>query len=193
NLQSLRLDPNTAGSGVPRYLVSSSDEKADGMDVAMQWHPTRAFTLNLVAAYIDSRYAHKIAASGADLSGQPTGVPKLSFTVGLQYVWHIHGGQLALNLSHAYRGKSRCNNDSKLQGTCQVSPNFRVGEATRRTDFHLDWSAPGGHWGMALYATNVFNKRYVKGVDNVATSVLGTPFATITPPRTYGVTLRLKY
>ncbi|HET7267346.1 MAG TPA: TonB-dependent receptor, partial [Oleiagrimonas sp.] len=47
NLQSLRLDPNTAGSGVPRYLVSSSDEKADGMDVAMQWHPTRAFTLNL--------------------------------------------------------------------------------------------------------------------------------------------------
>ena len=102
-------------------------------------------------------------------------------------------GALQLDLSHAYRGKSRCNNDSQLQGTCQISPNFQVGSARQSTDVRLGWSSAGDHWGVALYGTNVFNKRYVMGVNNITASVFGTPFASITPPRMWGIELRARF
>lgn len=193
NLQSLRLDPNTAGSGVPRYVADSSDQKADGAEIEVQWEPSDALLLHGNVAYIDSVFGHKTAASGADLSGQPTGIPEYSYSLGMQYVWHLAGGRLLLNIDHAYRGHGRCNSDSKLQGTCQISPNFSVNNSYSRTDARLGWTAPGDHWGAALYVNNLFDKRYVEGVNNVSATVLGTPFATISPPRMYGLELEVKY
>jgi iron complex outermembrane receptor protein len=46
---------------------------------------------------------------------------------------------------------------------------------------------------VALYANNLFNNRYVTGVNNISTTVFGTPFASITPPRMYGLELRAKF
>jgi iron complex outermembrane receptor protein len=194
NKQSLTLDPNSAGSGVPRYLVSSTDQEAHGLEFEAQWQPVDAFKLSFTGAYIDATYRQAVAPSGADLSGQPTGEPLFSFASSLSYTWQgVAGGALEFDLSHAYRGKSRCNRDSQLQGTCQISPNFDTGVAQQRTDARLDWHAADDQWGVALYANNVFNKRYVTGVNNISTSVFGTPFASITPPRAVGVELRVKF
>ncbi|MGB3840475.1 MAG: TonB-dependent receptor [Rhodanobacter sp.] len=194
NRQSLTLDPNSTGSGVPRYLVASTDQQAHGVEVELQWQPDTAFRLGVNGAYIDATYRNATAPSGASLDGQPTGEPKYSFAAQLAYTWHdVAHGALQFDLSHAYRGPSRCNNDSQLQGTCQISPNFRVGSARQITDVRLDWSAAGEQWGVALYGTNVFDKRYVTGVNNITTSVFGTPFAGVTPPRMWGVELRARF
>ncbi len=192
NLQQLTLQTQTQ-SGIPRYLTESSNEKATGVDLEMQWKPTGAFLVNFSAAYIDSTYGQKTSLSGQDLSGQPTGIPRFSAALGLQYIWHVGGGQLTLNAEQGYRSARRCNDISQAQGTCQISPNFKISQATTRTDLRLGWTAPRKHWGVALYANNLFNKRYVIGVNNTATNILGTPFASITPPRTYGLELRVKY
>jgi iron complex outermembrane receptor protein len=105
----------------------------------------------------------------------------------------VAGGDVTFDLSHAYRGKSRCNSDSRLQGTCQVSPNFSVGAAQQRTDARLGWDAAHDRWGVALYASNLFNQRYVTGVSNITESVFGTPYASITPPRMWGVELHARF
>ena len=192
--QAIRLDPNSAGSGVPRYLVDTSDEEAWGVDVGLQWQPTRAFTLDANAAYIDATFKDKIAPSGVDLSGQSTGEPYFSFSFGGTYRWALGGaGDLALSLRHAYRGKSRCNADSILQGDCTVSPNFDVGAAQQRTDLRLGWNDASHHWRVAAFATNVFDKRYVEGVGNYTTDVFGTTYATISAPRMYGVELEYTF
>jgi iron complex outermembrane receptor protein len=104
----------------------------------------------------------------------------------------VANGALEFDLSYAYRGKSRCNRDSQLQGTCQVSPNFSVGTSQNRADARLDWRAADDRWGVAFYVTNLANKRYVTGVDNITESVFGTPYANITPPRMWGVELHAK-
>jgi iron complex outermembrane receptor protein len=194
NRQSLTLDPNSAGSGVPRYLVSSSDQEAKGLELELQWQPVEALQLGINAAYIDATYRHDIAPSGANLDGEPTGEPKYSYAAHLAYTWHhVAGGDVTFDLSHAYRGKSRCNSDSRLQGTCQVSPNFSVGAAQQRTDARLGWDAAHDRWGVALYASNLFNQRYVTGVSNITESVFGTPYASITPPRMWGVELHARF
>ncbi|WP_243048113.1 TonB-dependent receptor [Dyella sp. RRB7] len=194
NIQTLALDPNSPASALPIYVVNSSDQEAKGLELEAQWQPIDSLRLNFMGAYIDSTYRKAIAPDGTDLTGQPTGTPYLSAAASLTYTWHhVANGDLEFDLSQAYRGKTRCNSDSQAQGECYVSPNFQIGTSQQRTDARLDWHAPGDRWGVALYGTNVFNKRYVTGVNNISTSVLGTPFATITPPRMWGVELRAKF
>ncbi|WP_243042832.1 TonB-dependent receptor [Dyella sedimenti] len=194
NMQALALDPNSTGSGVPIYIVNSSNQEAKGLDLEAQWQPIDGLRLGFIGAYIDATYRQATAPDGVDLSGQPTGAPYFSGALSLAYTWRgVAHGDLEFDLSQAYRGRTRCNADSPLQGECDISPNFRLGTSQQRTDARLDWHAPGDRWGIALYGNNVFNKRYVTGVNNISTSVFGTPFATITPPRLWGVELRAKF
>ncbi len=115
----------------------------------------------------------------------------VSAALGASYIWNLSQyGLLDASVMHAYRGESRCNADSQFQGTCQVSPNFNVGEATNRTDLRLAWSSAGDRWGVAAYLTNAFDERYVTGVNNLTTNTFGTPFASISEPRMWGLEFR---
>ncbi len=194
NIQTLALDPTSASSLLPTYIVNSSDQEAKGLELEAQWQPIDSLRLSFMGAYINDTYRSATAPDGTNLSGQPTGTPYLSAAASLAYTWHhVANGDLEFDLSQAYRGKTRCNSDSQVQGSCDVSPNFQIGTSQQRTDARLDWHAPGDRWGVALYGTNVFNKRYVTGVNNISTTVLGTPFASISPPRMWGVELRAKF
>jgi iron complex outermembrane receptor protein len=194
NLQSSVLDPNYNGSGVPFYTVMTSDQHADGLDVEAQWQPTNALRLNFTSAYIDSTYIRGISTSGVSLAGQPTGEPYFSSTAGFDYTWFgVQQGNLEFSMQYAYRGPTRCNADSGVQGTCLSTPLFRVGTSTQRTDARLDWHTPDQRWGVGLYVNNMFNKRYVVSIGNDTTNDFGTPYAIVTPPRVYGVELRAKF
>ncbi len=193
NLQTLQLDPNADGSGIPQYVADTSDQDATGAEVAWQWRPVDGLTLHANAAWIDSTYGDKLSVSGLDLSGQPTGVPKLSYALGLQYRALLPYGQLLLSLDHAWRGAHRCNADSRLQGTCSMSPNFSVGESWNQTDARLGWISPSGGLSVALYGKNLSDEQHVMRINNVSASVLGTPFAVISPPRMYGVEFQIRF
>ncbi len=188
NRQSIRLDPDSSGDGVPQYIVDTADEEAWGIDFEARWNPTEALTLFGNFAFIDAQFKDKIAPSGADLSGDPTGEPYLSSAIGGNYVWTLPGGStLVFSALYGYRGAARCNSDSTTQGSCQVSPNFDVGESQGRTDARLGWTSAKGNWGVAMYGNNVFDDQYVGGVNNITASTFGTPFASITEPRRYGL------
>jgi iron complex outermembrane receptor protein len=45
----------------------------------------------------------------------------------------------------------------------------------------------GGRWGVAAFLTNAFDERWVTGVNNLTTSTFGTPFASISEPRMWGL------
>jgi iron complex outermembrane receptor protein len=194
NLQSNVLNPNYSGSGVPFYMVSTSDQHAHGLELEAQWIPIDSLRLNFTSAYINATYVHGTSTSGVDLSGQPTGEPYFSMTTGFDYTWHgVFRGDLELNMQYAYRGATRCNADSGIQGACFSTPAFTIGQSNERTDARLDWHTPDHRWGVGLYGNNIFNKRYVLGVGNETTSVFGTPYATVTPPRTYGIEFRAAF
>ncbi|MBD9375835.1 TonB-dependent receptor [Pseudoxanthomonas sp. PXM04] len=192
--QAISLDLNTAGSGVPRYIVDTSDMQAWGVDVDLQWRPVTGLDLTFNTSFIDATYKDGLSTNGRDISGDPTGEPYLSASFGAGYTWNLgDGGDVRFSLLHAYRGKSRCNAESETQGTCQASPAFRTGEAQNRTDMRVQWSSADGMWGVGVYGNNVFDKRYVTGVNNISASVLGTPFASISAPRQVGVEFSARF
>ena len=204
NKQSLVLT-SVAGSTVPEYTVSSSDQKATGVDVDVRWQPISALTLGVTAAYIDSTYTQyespslqqyglatgmtaAEASAYANLDGQPTGEPTWSYAATADYLVKLSGGDsVDLFIAQSYRGATRCNGESQITFTCLPQGSFPLGVAETQTDAKLTWRNPTGKWGWALYGTNVFDHRYVTGIDNITASVFGTPQASVNAPRRYGV------
>jgi iron complex outermembrane receptor protein len=194
--QALALVTATQGSELPQYLVDTSDEQAWGLDVDATWKASDHFTLFANAEYINATYKDNMTQGDnpVDLSGEPTGEPYLSASLGASYGWVLgSAGNLDLSGRYAYRGASRCNADSTLQGTCQVSPSFKVGEATQRLDMRFGWNSMSEKYGLAGYVTNVLDDQYVTGVNNLTTNIFGTPFASISEPRMWGVEATVKF
>jgi len=196
NKQAISLVTEVPGSDLPQYLIDTSDEQAWGIDVDAQWMPTDHLTVYANLAFIDATYKDKVTqgADPVDLSGEPTGEPHLSTSLGARYEWALGGaGKMDLSGRYAYRGESRCNADSTLQGTCQVTPNFEVGVATQRLDMRLSWTSADDKFGLAAFVTNVLDDQYVTGVNNLTTDIFGTPFASISEPRMWGVEATLSF
>jgi iron complex outermembrane receptor protein len=191
--QSIRLDPNSSGSGIPQYLIDTADEEAWGMELDAHWQATDGLGLDANVAYIDATYKDKLTDTGVDLSGEPTGQPKGSFAIGGNYRWLLENGELELSVHHAFQGAGRCNSDSEVQGSCSASPNFTTNGSQNRTDMRLAWNSNDATWGAAVFANNLFDNQYVTGVGGLTRDVFGTATGSITTPRMYGVEMSLNF
>ena len=193
NKQALTLT-GTDGSGLPEYLVDTSDEQAWGIDVDAQWKATEHFSLFANLEYLDATYKDKVTEGGNDLSGEPTGEPALSAALGARYAWTLDGaGNLDLSGRYAYRGAGRCNADSQVQGSCASLTPFEVNAATQHLDLRLGWNSAGDKFGVAAYVTNALDEQYVTGINNLTTGIFGTPFASISEPRMWGVEATVRF
>jgi iron complex outermembrane receptor protein len=213
NKQSLVLT-SVAGSSVPQYTVSESDQKAYGVDLDARWQPITPLTFGLTVAYIDSTYtrfespallqeaaqqtspvltqAQQLAF--ADLEGQPTGEPNWSFAASADYVVSLADrGSVDVFVAHSYRGATRCNGESQLTRVCLPQASFPLGVAENQTDARIGWRSAMGKWGVSLYGTNLFDKRYVTSINNITASTFGTPIASVNPPRRYGIDLHAAF
>jgi iron complex outermembrane receptor protein len=188
--QAIALVNDVDGSDIPQYVIDTSDEEAWGIDLESRWAPADHIMLYANLAFIDATYKDKLTrgTDPIDLLGEPTGEPYLSAALGASYGWALGAvGDLDLSGRYAWRGESRCNADSERQGTCQINSTFKVGEATQRLDLRLGWTSTDDRYGLAAYVTNVLDDQYVTGVNNITTDTFGTPFASISDPRMWGV------
>ena len=62
-----------------------------------------------------------------------------------------------------------------------------VREVQQRLDLRLAWSSDDQRWGAAVFVTNLLDDQYITGVNNLTTDTFGTPFASISEPRQWGV------
>lgn len=189
NLQAITLDHSTV---IPVFKISTSNQKATGLDFEGSWRASPALRLFGSAELIDHTYGHSVTSDGRlDLSGQPVSSPWMVATLGMNYKWATANGAADFTLQLAHTGATRCNDDSQNQGSCLRSPTIAVGEARNLVDARIGWEALSKQWGVALVVNNVFDKRYIKWATNFA-SAAGVPyFAALTRPRTIALELRL--
>lgn len=182
NLQSISL-VHPGGAAVPFYAITVSDVEATGLDAELQWQVTAPLRVFVDGETIDQKYQGQHDAVGNDLTGQPYGTPRVSMAAGLDYTLALAGGTADFSVQGSHIGATRCNADSGAQGRCLATPAFKVGGAHDRVDTRLGWSAPGHPWGMAVIVNNVFDRRYVSSLSNLAATV-GVPYAaSVTDPR----------
>ena len=114
---------------VCRYLVDSSDDEAYGLDVDARWQPTNALTLTATVAYIDATYKELTSRRAASTCRANRLVNRAGRRARRELRLDHGNVRQASTLSamHAYRGESRCNANSQLQGTCQVESELHGG------------------------------------------------------------------
>jgi iron complex outermembrane receptor protein len=187
NFQQVTLVANN--SPIPTYEITTSNQQAQGVDVDAHWKATSNLQLYAVGEYIDQDYdGTYYAPDGTNLSNQPVGTPLWNIAGGFDYIQrNVWGGSVDYGMAQSFIASTRCNADAEAQGTCLYTQNISFGNATQRTNGRIGWDSGDHRWGVALYSTNLFNKRYVTGIDNTSTSVLGTPAAQISAPRVIGL------
>ena len=57
----------------------------------------------------------------------------------------------------------------------------------------LAWTSANDTFGLAAYVTNVLDDQYVTGINNITTDTFGTPFASISEPRLWGVEATISF
>jgi len=179
-------------NGLQRYVVDNADLEATGIELDMRWKASNALSLDGNLTWTDSSYKNYTHPAGIDLTGAPTGEPRLSFSAGAVYRVEVGGGEMRLSARHAYRGRKRCNAASDREGDCGISPILDIGEPSHRTDLRLSWLSPQGTWDWALYANNVFDNRYVRAIHTYARP-MGAIGASITDPRIWGMEVTVKF
>lgn len=191
--QAIRLS-TPAGSSIPQYLVETSDDQAWGADFELRWSPAEPLKLFANAQYIDATFKNFIQPDGTDLSGEPTGEASFSAAFGARYEREIsYGGRIMFQAVHSYEGASRSNSGSNTQGTTSATTVFETGGAQNRTDLRLAWTSPSDTLEWGVYVNNVFDNRYVTGINNLTAATLGTPFVGITQPLFWGSDLKVKF
>ena len=198
NKQSLIL--NSPPGTVPQYIVGSSNQKAYGVDLEAHWQPVRPLAFGLSAAYIDSTYTKyfsqfvTVGGQPENLAGQPTGEPLWSFSATADYAIPLaDGSAIDIFLAHSYRGASRCNDESVATRACLPQASFPLGVAENITDGRVGWRSANHKWAVSVYANNLFDHRYVTGVNNITAATFGTPIASVNAPRWYGIDLHAAF
>jgi len=192
--QAVRLVADVAGSGVPQYVVETSDETGTGVDFQLDWAPLAGFETYLNLQYIDVTFDKRITRSGLDLSGEPTGTPEWNVSAGASQSWSLgNGSEVEVLGAYAYSSAQRCNAESRSQLGCAVIGGVQNGEATHRLDLRAYWRDAQGRLQLGAFVNNVTDEQYLGGVGSLTADTFGTVHAQITPPRTWGVDLRVRY
>ena len=102
-------------------------------------------------------------------------------------------GTIDFFVADSYRGATRCNDESVPRMVCLPQASFPLGVAQSQTDARIGWRSPTGKWGVSAYGSNLFDKRYVNGINGITAAVFGTPISSVNPPRRYGVELHAAF
>jgi iron complex outermembrane receptor protein len=187
NLQNITLSGNPGQ--IPTYNVTTSDQKAVGLDMDGRIKATKNITVFGGFEYIDATFTKydEVGDSGAstNLAGQPVGTPFFTGMAGTNVTWDQFNGHAAWTFQGTHTSQvRRCSDDAAL--SCISLPNIQTGAAITKFDTRLAWENEDRRYGVALLVNNIFNQRNVQYLGGQLT-VIGMPYATVTPPRFAGI------
>ncbi|QKS00563.1 TonB-dependent receptor [Sphingomonas sp. CL5.1] len=171
--------------------LNAGKQRNYGFELELYFRPTRDWKISLAGAYLNATYTSFVGASqfvkGADAStfGLPgwlqvptdatgTVVPRSpKWTGNFSTSYDIHVGDATLRLA---------GNVSATSSFYHFPAESFREPGYARVDLNATWIAPGGHWQVEAYATNLTNHRY-------ATERTGGPVGTAVlygAPRVFG-------
>ena len=181
-------------AGVPQYVTRTGDTKGTGFDVELTWLPSDSVSIFANYGYLNAEWSRRLQ-NGIDISGQPTGTPSNRLAVGADYFFNLDdGAEVRYHVDYSYTSANRRNDACVATGTCTNNLySFETGVARKITNARVTWTHADGFLSASAFVKNLFDKQYVGGVNNITTATLGTPYARISQPMTWGIDLRVNF
>ena len=165
-------------------ILNAANAETSGMELDILWMPTDNLRINAALGLLDAEYKEFLyGADQIDLSGQVLqNAPETTANLGLQYTAQIQHLELSTSIQYKYVSK-------KWDGNIVNSPRSEV-QPTNLVDVNVDLSDPNSNWSLGIWAMNITDERYISN-SFVAAGVVG--LVDYQPPRTYGMTLSLRF
>lgn len=180
----------TFPSAVPQ---NAGTARFKGVELEMQWHPARGFSMDLSGSWIQFNYTHlapgvvAVAQGGTCISGCLTlnapwsYTPKWKASAGAQYELRLANGA-------ALTPRVDVNSQSRFFTSVPVTDLGTVAAYTV-ANARLMWRSASATWDAALEVTNLGNRIYYTNAIDFR-SIGGAASGVIAPPREWGLSLR---
>jgi iron complex outermembrane receptor protein len=189
NYKDLQVTTYTQNGSV---LVNAANSRIYGLDTSLQTQITSAFSATLSAAYTHARYVNfpnapdytfsstqGVLIGTKNASGfQMERAPEFQGDLILNYSLPLLEGKLDLSTLYSYETKVYFD-------PVQLTNQGAYGLLNARAQ----WTAPSGHWDVAVFGKNITNKTYITEVLPDS-AYFGQAFGT---PATVGIEVGVKY
>jgi iron complex outermembrane receptor protein len=164
-------------------ITNAATATIDGVEFETEAKPLPTLDLGLNLSVLDAKYqsypkAPSVGLATIDASGHYLNeAPPLSMNMWGQHDWNLSdGARVWLRAEYSWQDRiyfTVVNDNIQTQGPYGLA-NLLAG-----------WNAPGDHWGVSLYAKNIFDKQYI----TQSSSATAVPAGHAGPPQTYGVAM----
>jgi len=171
-------------------ILNAGKAEIKGFELEMQALPAEGLTLDGSLAYLDATYDRFLynqvagtTVTRVDMAGERLqNAPKWQATLGATYTAQVGPGEARARVLYTYTAAkylTAINNARRAE----VQP-------THIVNANLDWTPDSEAWSIGVWATNLFDNRYIQSVYD-APGVFG--LVNYAPPREYGVSFKVKW
>jgi outer membrane receptor protein involved in Fe transport len=170
-------------TGTGFTLSNAGKQSTKGAEAELTWTPVRSLELSFAATFMDPVYDLYKGAEGpsgpVDLSGvRPAGISSFTSSTGVTYRWEIGNWNAFVRGDYQY--------ESKVQVVDNVSGQYASRQVSQ---FNASIGANRWGWDVMLWGRNLTDEAYLlSAFPSVAQS--GSLSGYVSPPRTFGLTLR---
>ncbi|WOX04313.1 TonB-dependent receptor [Microbulbifer pacificus] len=172
--------------------VINGDQQFNGVEVTVDWMATESMRFGLVTTVrdADSKWEPYYDAQGELQSERQKSSVDTAYTVTFDWAPAVSVGDLNLHLDYIF-----------AENSDQLEPGFvasfsdieGVGADDKRLNGRMVWMSGGGQYELALWGRNLLDNERTGIPSGRTMSVFGTPYTSVSEPRTYGAEVRYNF
>lgn len=158
-------------------IDNAARARVRGIEVEIAARPLRDLNLAFSYGHLDPRYLDISMVPGLTLASAFQRTPRHSFSLSLDYARPLLEGRLSVHADYGYRSREQF----QLVATPWDQPGYGLLNA------RLGWSAPEDRWSVAVFGSNLADKKYRTAGRGTILNEAGLAYSHIGRPRQIGL------
>ncbi|WP_299594721.1 TonB-dependent receptor [uncultured Microbulbifer sp.] len=180
------------GSDVALPTVINGDQQIDGVEITLDWAMTESTRLGLVTTLrdVESQWQPYFDAEGVEQVDGDKSSTDTAYTVTFDWAPEISVGDLNLHLNYIFAENSDGSQPGFVASFADIPG---VGADDERLNGRMAWISDSGQYELALWGRNLLDNERTSVPSGRSMAYFGTPYTSVSEPRTYGAEVRYNF
>ena len=186
------VESKAPGSANALPRVINGDQQFNGFEVTVDWLPLDTLRLGLVTTIRDeeSQWDAFYDAQGELQEDRDKSSTNTAYTLAMDWAPAIPVGSVNVHMDYIYAENTDALEPGYLASFSAIDG---VGVDDKRLNGRLSWQSDGGTYELALWGRNLLDNERAGIPSGRTLDVFGTPYTSISEPRTYGAEVRYNF
>ena len=188
--RSVESKPPSSANALPRVI--NGDQQFNGIEVTVDWLPLDTLRLGLVTTVRDqeSQWDPFYDAAGELQEEREKSSVNTAYTLAMDWAPAIPAGSVNVHFDYIYAENTDALEPGYLDSFSAIDG---VGVDDKRLNSRVSWMSGNGNYELALWGRNLLDNERASIPSGRTLDVFGTPYTSISEPRTYGAELRYNF